>query len=164
MGLPADLVGLNVGGRRVGTCRVRCCQVLSQVCGFFLMPPGMLLMLALFDAARRHRVARYTALLTRSSPSGRSGSPFEGDLVAECPELTDGVAFGPFGVVAQVVVGAGLGVVGAGGDHVPDGDQDGVLDRSGWVQAAQCAFIWSMSRCLCNCQMKATLLSRDPSA
>ena len=73
-----------------------------------------------------------SASLCRGAGRGKpqSGGGFEGDLVAECFELSDVVTFLAFragAVVVEIgtqVVEAGLGV----GEQVPDDDQDGAAE------------------------------------
>ena len=74
------------------------------------------------------------------SSSGGDFSGFEGDVVAECFELSD-EAFGEaVGVLSGEVVVAGVVVELAGLEHVPDGGQDRVPDRGdGLVVAASAA-------------------------
>src|SRR4051812_43137325 len=59
---------------------------------------------------------------------GSSGGWFERDAVSEAFELVDEAAGLAFGVAALVVVAAEVTVGLAGGEHVPVGDQDRVLD------------------------------------
>lgn len=66
--------------------------------------------------------------LTRRFPSPGGGEGVEGDLVAHLSELVEGALFGLVGVEPGVVVAAEIVVVDAVGDHVPDRDEDGVLD------------------------------------
>src|SRR5438034_8154766 len=56
------------------------------------------------------------------------GEWFEADVVAEALELGDESAGGAFGVAAGEVVATGFAVELAGGEHVPTGDEDRVLD------------------------------------
>lgn len=57
-----------------------------------------------------------------------SGGPagLEGDVIAKCLELVDGLVLSPLGVASRVVVGAGIVVEGSGGQHAPDEHQQGV--------------------------------------
>src|SRR5438876_7766847 len=74
---------------------------------------------------------------------GSSGGWFERDVLSEAFELVDEAADLAFGVAAGVVVAAEVVVGLAGGEHVPVGDQDRVLDGADraavpdpWAQAA----------------------------
>jgi hypothetical protein len=69
---------------------------------------------------------------------GGLGAGFECDVVSEGLQLFDGSGFGFCGVVAGVVVGAGVLVEGAVNKHVPGAGKhlvfernDGGLNRSG---------------------------------
>src|SRR3954447_173127 len=66
----------------------------------------------------------------RLEDKGGDGSAglLEGDGVAECLELGDGVAFGAVGVSAVVVVGSEVGVDLSGGAHVPDRGEQGAFE------------------------------------
>src|SRR5690242_13823644 len=66
--------------------------------------------------------------------SGGLGDGFEGDFVAELLELVDeaaAVAVGVFGLAADEVVLAEVGVLDVVGEDVPGGDEDRVGDRDG---------------------------------
>src|SRR4051794_7493951 len=66
--------------------------------------------------------------LTRRFPEGSSAGGLEGHVVAEFLELADRAALGPGRLDAGVVVGSEVVVERSGLGHVPDRDQDGVLD------------------------------------
>ena len=51
----------------------------------------------------------------------------KGDLVAETFELLNGSVFAAQRLASGVVVRAQVDVAFAGGEHVPDGDEDGML-------------------------------------
>src|SRR3954454_12517551 len=61
-------------------------------------------------------------------PLGLGGGWLERDVVSEGLELGDEAFGGAFGVAALEVVAAEVTVGLAGGEHVPVGDQDRVLD------------------------------------
>ena len=64
---------------------------------------------------------------------------FEGDAVAECFELADGVGFGVFGAALGVVVGSGVAVELAVDEHVSGGCDHGVFDGDdGLHRSAAC--------------------------
>src|SRR4051812_2836672 len=61
---------------------------------------------------------------------GRGGLHWgQGDVVAQLLELVEGALLGPVRVAPGVEVAAGLAVEHAIYEHVPDGDEHGVLDR-----------------------------------
>src|SRR6266545_34062 len=61
---------------------------------------------------------------------GLSSGGVQGDVVAESFELRDEPAGRAFGIAAAEVVAACLPVELAGGEHVPAGAEDRVLDRA----------------------------------